>query len=111
MRTTSLVLMYALLYLGKHREGIADCDEALRINPQNFNALLHRARAHARLGEHAAAITDAAAGLKLSPDSVLRRNVLAEVFRTSGTSETLEEFEELKEYFATVEGDTQKTQD
>ena len=100
-----------ITYLGKHREGIADCDEALRIDPKNFNALLNRARAHARLGEHDAAINDAAAGFKLSPDSLLRRNVLALVFRTSRTSETLDEFKELKEYFATLEGDTQKTQD
>ena len=107
-----------IVHLKKTREGIADCDEALRINSKNKNALLHRARAHARLGEHDAAITDAAAGVKLSldksfwgPDSDLLRDALAEVLRTSGSSETLEEFKELKEYFATIESDTQKTQE
>jgi tetratricopeptide (TPR) repeat protein len=99
-----------IAYMRQFPEGIMDCDEALRINPQNFNAPLHRARAHARLGNHAAAIKDAAAGFKLSPDSALRRNVLNEVLRTCGTPETLEGFDELKEYLATVEGDTQKTE-
>jgi tetratricopeptide (TPR) repeat protein len=82
-RLTQLVPDYACAWqnLGvaqcvrnRYQEGIAACQEALRLEPRNVSALHNIALAHSRIGEWDPAIAHARRGLSIAPrDAALQR--------------------------------------
>jgi tetratricopeptide (TPR) repeat protein len=64
----------AQCFRGRYEDGIAACQEALRLEPRNLSALHNLALAHSRLGEWDTAIAHARRGLSIAPrDAALQR--------------------------------------
>ncbi len=59
----------ALQRVGRHREAVADFDEAIRLDSQQAAALGNRARSRLELGETQGAVADLDASLRIQPDA------------------------------------------
>ncbi len=57
----------AMYSLGRPREAIADCQEALEINPYHFDAAAGMAQCHLQLGEEVSALECLRRALRLNP--------------------------------------------
>ena len=54
---------------GDHDGAFADCNEALKIEPKNSQALAFRGQAKNALGDHAGAVADYTEALKIEPEN------------------------------------------
>ena len=76
------VLLYnracSFYHLGKFAECVADCNEALSLNPKYSKALYRRALANEQLGEFAESVTDLEALCEIDPtQKAINRGVIA----------------------------------
>jgi tetratricopeptide (TPR) repeat protein len=67
--------------LGRHREAVDDCHQALEINPYHFAAAAGMGQAYLQLGDHAAALESFRRALRLNPDLEAVRIQIARLTR------------------------------
>jgi len=66
---------------------VADLNAALRLDPQEHDAWLHRGNAHAGLGNYAQAVADLEEAVRLDPDCEEATNALAWQYATCPDAE------------------------
>ncbi len=73
--------------LGKHELAIADCDIAIKLDPNYADAYLDRGCAYENLGKYDLAITDCDKAIKLNPNDAIGYNNRGWAFEQQGKDE------------------------